>query len=64
MTDIADMTLVDCIKAKVKEEKILDQMLKIPNPGPLMIGQILEQEKKLESLEYWITLKPDLEASE
>ena len=62
MTTIDKMTLDECLWARDCEEKTLDQMIKVKNP--FLIRAILEQERKLESLDFWIERKRLKEAAE
>jgi hypothetical protein len=62
MTIIDKMTLDECLWARAKEEIILDKML-IQTPKVSM-NNLLEQERKLESLDYWIERKRIVEAAE
>lgn len=56
---IKDMTLDDCLRFRDMEERKLDKMLKQqPLPG---IKLFLEQEAKLDSLDYWIDRKRRIE---
>ena len=59
-TPITEMTLEECLWARQAEEKTLDSMLKVKNP--YLISAILEQERKLESLDFWIERKQLTEA--
>jgi len=60
-TPITEMTLDECLWARDKEEKTLDCMIKVKSP--FLIKAILEQERKLESLDYWIERKRLKEAA-
>ena len=55
MTRITEMTLEECLWARQAEEKTLDNMIKVKSP--YLIKAILEQERKLESLDFWIERK-------
>jgi hypothetical protein len=62
MTIINLMTLDECLEAKNKEENILNRMIEqIPKVG---MAVILEQERKLDSLDYWIERKRLQETAE
>ena len=55
MTTIDKMTLDECEWARSKEESILDRMIdQKPRPS---INILLEQERKLDSLDFWIERK-------
>jgi hypothetical protein len=59
MTTIDLMTLDECLWARAKEESILDKMLaQIPQ---VSMNILLEQERKLDSLDFWIERKRTLE---
>jgi len=62
MTPITEMTLEQCLWARDKEEKTLDSMIKVKSP--FLIKAILEQERKLESLDFWIERKRLKETAE
>ena len=62
MTHITDMTLDECLWARQAEELTLDSMIKVKSP--YLIKAILEQERKLESLDFWIERKRLKEAAE
>jgi hypothetical protein len=62
MTPITEMTLEQCLWARQAEEKTLDSMIKVNSP--FLIKAILEQERKLESLDFWIERKRLKEAAE
>lgn len=55
MKAITEMTLDECLWARDKEEQILDRMI-AQEPTPSM-NILLEQERKLDSLDYWIERK-------
>lgn len=55
MTSITEMTLDECLWARDKEEQILDRLI-AQEPRPSM-NILLEQERKLDSLDYWIERK-------
>ena len=62
MTTIDKMTLDECHWARAKEESILDKMLaQTPQVG---MNILLEQERKLDSLDYWIYRKTIVETAE
>ena len=62
MTTIDKMTLDECLWARDKEEKTLDKMLaQIPK---VSMNILLEQERKLDSLDYWIYRKKIVETAE
>jgi len=52
---VTEMTLDQCLKARVKEEAILDRML--DQTPPVSMNILLEQNRKLESLDFWIERK-------
>lgn len=61
MIPINKMSLDECLEAKNKEENILNRMLRqTPAVG---IAVILEQERKLDSLDYWIERKRIVESA-
>ena len=62
MTTIDKMTLDQCLWARQAEEKTLDSMIKVKSP--YLIKAILEQERRLESLDFWIERKRLKEAQE
>lgn len=62
MTTIDKMTLDECRWARAKEESILDKM--VDQTPPVSINLLLEQERKLDSLDYWIYRKTIIEAAE
>jgi len=55
MTTIDKMTLDQCLYARAKEESILDKM--IDQTPQVSMNIILEQERKLDSLDFWIERK-------
>jgi hypothetical protein len=61
MTTIDKMTLDECQRALAKEESILDRMI-AQQPRPSM-NIFLEQERKLDSLDYWIARKRIVESA-
>jgi hypothetical protein len=62
MKTIDKMTLDECLWARRAEEQTLDSMIKVKSP--FLIKAILEQERRLESLDYWIERKRLKEAAE
>ena len=61
MTTIDKMILDECLWARAKEESILDKML--AQTPKVSTNIILEQERKLDSLDYWIYRKRIVEAA-
>ena len=62
MKTIDKMTLDECQWARAEEESILDRM--IAQTPPVSMNIILEQERRLDSLDYWIDRKRIQEAVE
>ena len=61
MKTIDKMTLDECLWARAEEESILDRMID-QNPSVSM-NVLLQQERKLDSLDYWIERKKIIEAA-
>jgi hypothetical protein len=62
MTTIDKMTLEQCLSARAREESILDKM--IEQTPRVSMNILLEQERRLDSLDYWIYRKKIVEAAE
>ena len=61
MTTIDKMTLDECLWAREKEERILDRML--AQTPKVSMNILLQQERKLDSLDYWIYRNRIVEAA-